>query len=171
LRSLLSIVLCLIAFALACDDSAFKIKGEFLDRGSEKKPEQTDPNQAPNDRDQEANPEVTATINHRNHSWGKGEICKEIWPPDRKMISIDLANDYGDCFVQEISSNEAESDLDDEDVPNDLRILDSLLIELRAERDLEGPGRIYSTLLNCSSKLRVLDYIVPQFEDEKPTCD
>jgi hypothetical protein len=80
-----------------------------------------------------------------------------LWPPNHRMSTIDidiLATDACDqnvqCRVVNVTSNEADSGTNEEDIPNDIEIVDDTTIRVRQERDENGTGRIYTATVECS---------------------
>ena len=73
--------------------------------------------------------------------------CK-LWPPNHRMVHVasvvgtDPVSGLANLTVA-ASSNEPDSGLDSEDVPGDVLVLGGV-VELRAERDENGPGRVYT---------------------------
>jgi predicted extracellular nuclease len=65
-----------------------------------------------------------------------------IWPPNGKLKSVSVALDVTDTspFTVDLVSVEA----DEEVAPGDIVVLDDTHFQLRAERDDEGDGRIYT---------------------------
>ena len=70
-----------------------------------------------------------------------------LWPPNHKMRVIGLTASGSDGVLEvevvSVVSSEADSGLGEDDVPNDVRIIDGDLIEVRAER-FSKDGRTYT---------------------------
>ncbi|MGI9609303.1 MAG: ExeM/NucH family extracellular endonuclease, partial [Acidimicrobiia bacterium] len=67
-----------------------------------------------------------------------------LWPPDHKYRNVEVsADDDGtglDVLILGAVSSEPDSGINDDDVPNDIVVTGPDTIDLRAERDDEGPG-------------------------------
>ena len=73
-----------------------------------------------------------------------------LWPPNNKMRSVGLTVDVSDsfdaspsCVITGVSDNEG-NDADDSEITGDLSV------ELRAERDGGGTGRVYTVSVTCT---------------------
>jgi hypothetical protein len=71
-----------------------------------------------------------------------------LWPPNHKYVTIQASftasADVSSITLVSVTSNEADSGLDEEDKPNDIVIVDNDTFKLRAERSEAGSGRIYT---------------------------
>jgi predicted extracellular nuclease len=71
-----------------------------------------------------------------------------LWPPNHKYREVLVsATDAGvdlEVLITRATSSEPDSGINDEDVPNDIVITGDDTVDLRAERDDEGPGRTYT---------------------------
>jgi hypothetical protein len=71
-----------------------------------------------------------------------------------------------EVLITGATSSEPDSGIDDEDVPNDIVITGDDTVDLRAERDDEGPGRVYtitSLATNAAGQVQLTlsDVLVP----------
>jgi uncharacterized protein len=74
-----------------------------------------------------------------------------LWPPNHKYVRVTASVIATDNFdpspsirLVSVVSNEPDSGLGDEDLPNDIVIIDEFTFDLRAERSDTGTGRIYT---------------------------
>jgi photosystem II stability/assembly factor-like uncharacterized protein len=75
-----------------------------------------------------------------------------LWPPNHKMVPVTVSAPAGWAILS-VTSNEPESGLGSGDLAPDSQITGRLTVNLRAERDGRGTGRIYTiTLANGSAR-------------------
>jgi hypothetical protein len=74
-----------------------------------------------------------------------------LWPPNHKYVTVTATVNANDNFDQNptitllgVTSNEPDSGLGNGDKPNDIVIIDTYHVDLRAERAGNGNGRIYT---------------------------
>jgi hypothetical protein len=74
-----------------------------------------------------------------------------LWPPNHKLVTVqvtasvaDIADPNPVVTLLSATSNEPDSGLDSEDIPNDIGIINDQTFQLRAERSDQGNGRIYT---------------------------
>ena len=72
-----------------------------------------------------------------------------LWPPDHRMVSVSVNGPAGSSIIS-VSSNEAETGTGSGDLAPDWQITGPLTVNLRAERNGSGSGRIYSVRVQCS---------------------
>jgi subtilase family protein/HYR domain-containing protein len=100
-----------------------------------------------------------------------------LWPPSHKMVPVTLTVDVIDicdaalsCQVVSVTSNEPVDAKGDGNTEPDWRIVDDLVVELRAERSGPGAGRRYTVTVRCTddsgnSAMRTVD--VPVAHDQR----
>lgn len=69
-----------------------------------------------------------------------------LWPPAHNMVPVSVDAPSGSSIIS-VTSNEPESGLGNGDLSPDSQITGQLTVNLRAERDGKGPGRIYTILV------------------------
>jgi hypothetical protein len=74
----------------------------------------------------------------------------KLWPPNHKMVPVTVNAPSG-WFIVSVSSNEPETGLGSGDQAPDSQITGPLTVNLRADRDAKGTGRIYTILLQNGS--------------------
>lgn len=71
----------------------------------------------------------------------------QLFPPNHKLVRVDVTGSVGGAAatvsILTVTSSEADSGLDPEDVPNDIQIVDADTVDLRAERFAKS-GRTYT---------------------------
>jgi hypothetical protein len=95
-----------------------------------------------------------------------------LWPPNHKMEKVSMKTSHPDavCKIESVASNEP-------GIEDDHKILEDMVLELRAEREGKGKGRIYSVSLACSvgdqATAKVAYVVVPHDNDKgkKPKKD
>lgn len=100
-----------------------------------------------------------------------------LWPPSHTMVPVTLTVDVFDicdaavaCEIVSVTSNEPVNARGDGNTAPDWRIVDDLVVELRAERAGSGAGRRYTVTVRCTddsgnSALRSVD--VPVAHDRR----
>jgi hypothetical protein len=85
-------------------------------------------------------------------------IPNTLWPPNHKMASVSVtvsASDVCDpspiCRVSAINSNEPVNGLGDGDTQPDWKLIENLVVNLRAERSGKGNGRTYTLTIECTN--------------------
>ena len=80
-----------------------------------------------------------------------------LWPPNHKMVSTSIVVDTSDvcdttpiCKIIAVESNEPVNGTGDGDTDPDWEIIGDLTVNLRAERDGAGTGRIYTVIVECT---------------------
>jgi hypothetical protein len=143
----------------ACDGSSFSAKSLSLGSGDA---HSDDGEAAPNE------PDTKWDDKEKGKNPGKGKSGKVnsdlgvLWPPNHKMVEVTLTPKNKDdiCAVQDITSDEPDSGLDEEDLPSDFAIISDLTVELRAERSGEGDGRVYTITLACQGETESYDEVI-----------
>ncbi|MEO6720348.1 MAG: T9SS type A sorting domain-containing protein [Ferruginibacter sp.] len=77
-----------------------------------------------------------------------------LWPPDHKMVNLEISymltdNCGGTTANLWVTSNEPESGTGNGDLPNDWQVVDAHHVRLRAERNSNGNGRVYTIDINA----------------------
>jgi hypothetical protein len=74
-----------------------------------------------------------------------------LWPPNHKYVTVTATPVASDNFdpnpivsLVSVTSNEPDSGLNAEDVPNDIVVINDTTFDLRAERAEDGAGRTYT---------------------------
>ena len=79
-----------------------------------------------------------------------------LWPPNHKMVNVAVSASATDVVgpvtfrITGITSSEPDNGLGDGDTSNDTAILGPMLASLRAERSGNGPGRVYTIMVEAS---------------------
>lgn len=98
---------------------------------------------------------VTVTSDAQPPDYGCIITSKQVlWPPCRKMVPVSVWMNFdkkkkikfSSAHIVSVTSNEPETGLDAEDIGPDWEITNAekLKLKLRAERDLNGTGRVYT---------------------------
>jgi hypothetical protein len=99
-----------------------------------------------------------------------------LWPPNHKLVPVtltvsvfDICDASPSCQVIGVTSNEPVNGPGDGNTSPDWRIVDNLLVELRAERSGGGSGRVYTITVRCtddSGNSSTRDVQVPVAHDQ-----
>jgi hypothetical protein len=96
-------------------------------------------------------PEVLLMCEFTKPSLSVSVSPNNLWPPNHKYVTVNATATYSDnadsnptLTLVSVTSDEPDSGLGPEDLPNDIVIVNDLRFRLRAERDENGDGRVYT---------------------------
>ena len=100
-----------------------------------------------------------------------------LWPPNHRMVNVAVGYTATDncgtpsCTLT-ATSNEPDDGLGDGDTRNDIVVIDSHNVQLRAERSGTGSGRIYTITITCTDlsgnkSIKNVTVIVPKNQSSR----